>query len=101
EGYSFQVERLDDISLNEEKIDFCKIDVDGFELKALDGMKKTLEKYKPVVLIESIEHDSKESAEHYSDYESNAPLVREFFKELGCYNEAICCEDYNWLFLPK
>lgn len=35
-----------------DKLDFVKIDIEGAELFALQGMKKSLEKFKPLVLIE-------------------------------------------------
>lgn len=39
-------------SVDEQKIDFIKIDVEGAELFALTGMKIFLERYKPEILIE-------------------------------------------------
>lgn len=35
-----------------DKIDFVKIDTEGYDLQVLKGMKKTIKKYKPVFLIE-------------------------------------------------
>ena len=35
------------------KIDFIKMDVEGYELKTFQGAQQTLEKYKPIVLFES------------------------------------------------
>lgn len=48
------LKRLDDIisSLDINKIDFIKIDVDGHEPAFLEGAWKTLEKYKPTILME-------------------------------------------------
>jgi FkbM family methyltransferase len=83
--YSFRIERLDDIELGVERIDFVKIDVERYELKTLAGMRKTLEKYRPAVFIES--------------FEVNTTKVVEFFNELG-YIEPIAFIDSNWLFLP-
>ncbi len=39
-------------SLNLEKIDFIKIDVEGFEGNVLNGLKETIQKYKPTILLE-------------------------------------------------
>jgi FkbM family methyltransferase len=39
-------------SLNLDELDFLKLDVEGYEYFALEGAKNTLEKCKPVVLIE-------------------------------------------------
>ena len=48
------LKRLDDIidSMNIDKLDFIKIDVDGHEPAFLDGAWKTLKKYKPTILME-------------------------------------------------
>jgi len=48
------VQRLDDFVelLEPKKINLIKCDVEGFELHALLGMKKTLIKYKPVISLE-------------------------------------------------
>ena len=35
-----------------DKIDFIKIDVEGFENQVIIGMKKTLELFSPMILIE-------------------------------------------------
>lgn len=47
------LERLDDMDLQCEHIDFVKIDVEGHELSALQGMVKTIAQYKPKIFIES------------------------------------------------
>jgi len=44
--------RLDHFLKNEEKIDFVKIDVEGFEYCVLKGMKKILKKFRPKIIIE-------------------------------------------------
>jgi len=51
------LKRLDDVinSLNIDKIDFIKIDVDGHEPAFLEGALETLKKYKPTILME-IDH---------------------------------------------
>jgi FkbM family methyltransferase len=43
---------LDDFFSNIPKIDFVKIDVEGFEVEVLKGMKKTISKYKPKIWLE-------------------------------------------------
>jgi hypothetical protein len=49
-----QVVRLDDLieKLEVKQVDFVKIDVEGFESEVLDGMKRTIEKYKPIIFCE-------------------------------------------------
>ncbi len=51
---SVQLKSLDQIltALPETRIDFMKIDVEGGELNALKGSVKTIEKYKPFIMIE-------------------------------------------------
>lgn len=39
-----------------DRVDFVKIDVEGMELEVLRGAQRTLQKYRPVVLFETIEH---------------------------------------------
>jgi FkbM family methyltransferase len=51
---SVPVKTIDQIIKNEqfEKIDFIKIDVEGFELNVLEGAKNLIQKYKPTIQIE-------------------------------------------------
>jgi FkbM family methyltransferase len=50
----FEVELIviDDLILPEGRVDFVKIDVEGFEMKVLEGMRGTIEKFSPVFQIE-------------------------------------------------
>jgi FkbM family methyltransferase len=54
EKVDIKVEKLDDIftSLKINKIDFMKIDVEGYEYFVLEGAKETITKYKPKIVIE-------------------------------------------------
>lgn len=49
--------RLDDLMLEEnpDRIDLIKLDVEGAEALVLEGAQKTLEKYRPVVMMEVLE----------------------------------------------
>ncbi len=49
-----KVLRLDDEyeNMNMEKVDFVKIDVEGYELNVLMGMQEIIKKYKPKILVE-------------------------------------------------
>jgi len=51
---SLPVRKGDDYlkSLNLTKIDFIKMDIEGYEPQALRGLKNTLEKYRPIVFFE-------------------------------------------------
>ena len=46
-----QVIALDDLDI-QDNVKFVKIDVEGFELNVIQGMQKTLKKYKPYIMIE-------------------------------------------------
>tara|TARA_R110000824_G_scaffold219941_1_gene406936 strand:+ start:922 stop:1605 length:684 start_codon:yes stop_codon:yes gene_type:complete len=48
--YDIEVVELD--SIIKEKIDLIKIDVEGFEFEVLCGAKETIEKYRPIIIIE-------------------------------------------------
>lgn len=49
-----EVKTIDDTfsTLGLDRLDFMKIDVEGFELEVLDGAAKTLQQYKPRVILE-------------------------------------------------
>ncbi len=83
--FSLKIDRLDDIDLKEEKIDFVKIDVECFEPKTLAGSLETLKKYRPIVFIEV--------------FKKNRRFVNRFFKELG-YKKPKRFPACNFLFLP-
>lgn len=48
------IQRLDDLfnQLGNQKIDFIKIDVEGFEAKVIAGGKKLIQEYRPIVVLE-------------------------------------------------
>jgi FkbM family methyltransferase len=48
-----EVIKLDDFLIQNKipKIDFIKIDVEGYELKVLEGAKETIKKYSPVIVV--------------------------------------------------
>lgn len=47
-----EVKPLDDLDLKLRKLDFIKIDVEGNEMQTLRGAKKTIEKFKPILMVE-------------------------------------------------
>ena len=51
--------RLDDINIEEDHIDFVKIDVEDMEIYALKGMVKTLSKFKPKYIFVEVSVDDK------------------------------------------
>jgi len=48
-------------SLNLNKLNFMKIDVEGMEEKVFIGMKNTIQKYKPVILLESFQENNEKN----------------------------------------
>lgn len=46
---------LDDLLAEEDKIDFIKIDIDGYDFEAVQGCVKTLEKHSPLLLVELVD----------------------------------------------
>jgi len=63
------LDKLDNIKLGEDTIDFIKIDVEGHELYALQGARETLITFKPIIFIEI--------------FEVNQIKVHEFLENLG------------------
>lgn len=61
--------RLDDyVKKNKiEKIDFIKIDVDGYEYEVLKGAKEILEKYKPILCLEIGNYENKKGGYKLKD----------------------------------
>ena len=49
----FYLKTLDSLELPDEKIDLIKIDVEGAEVKTLEGAINTIKKHKPMIVIES------------------------------------------------
>lgn len=47
-----EVKPLDNLNLNLKKLDFIKIDVEGNEMQTLRGARKTIEQYKPILMVE-------------------------------------------------
>ncbi len=43
---------IDDILLKETHVDLIKIDVDGYEKNVLEGARKVIKKFKPIMIVE-------------------------------------------------
>jgi len=54
-----------DVVLNCSKCDFIKLDVEGFELKVLEGAKEILSKFKPFLAIELHEKENREKINQF------------------------------------
>lgn len=95
--------RLDDFEFTN-KISLIKIDVEGHELKVIEGAKKTIKKHRPNLLIEIEEQHSKEKLLksinyiqnlHYKSYifHNNALLQIKDHKDFN--------KEINFIFVPK
>lgn len=60
-------------SLNLEKLDFIKLDIEGYEINAISGGINTIKKYKPIIILE-------DWSDHYGNFNIN--LTKEKFKIL-------------------
>ena len=68
-GITVRCAKLDDVYKGTPSV--AKIDVEGHELEVLEGAKETLEKHKPVILIELLPHIE------------NSKKARAFLEEMG------------------
>jgi FkbM family methyltransferase len=91
--YEINTITLDSLKLK--KVDYIKIDVEGFEYSVLRGAMKTITKHKPIIVVESFVD--------LQDFGSlNPEQVNERFKDLlalGYTYEYV--DDFDFLFLPK
>ena len=61
EGYIEKGRNAQTDKFNLKKIDFIKIDVEGNEMQTLRGAKKTIEKFKPILMVEMEQRHHKEN----------------------------------------
>jgi len=52
-SHEITIVAIDDVDIGEGSVDFVKMDVEGFELRALHGMKNLIDKHNPVFQIEA------------------------------------------------
>lgn len=55
-------------SLNLDRLDFVKLDIEGMEVQVLNGMKNTLKRHKPMLMIEVIKSDNVAILEFIDSY---------------------------------
>ena len=78
---------------NLDKFDFIKLDIEGYEPKAINGALDSIKKYRPVITLECWSN-------HYGgvDYE----YTKNTFKMLINIGYSLSqIENSDWLFLPK
>ena len=103
--------KLDDFKFSN-KISFIKIDVEGHELKVIDGAKDTIKKHKPNLLVEIQEqHTKKKLLEsinyienlYYKSYifHNNALLEIKDYKEFNIDAKSAEQNEFNFIFIPK
>jgi len=112
-----EVKPLDELNLNLKKLDFIKIDVEGNEMQTLRGARKTIEKYKPVLMVEMEQRHHQENlwtliseiadwgySVNYLDREKLQPkILTEEFLNLQNPDNVKNYKDYinNIIFLPR
>jgi len=52
-SHEITIVAVDDVNIGEGKVDFVKMDVEGFEIEALKGMKKLIDTHSPAFQIEA------------------------------------------------
>ena len=81
---NLSLDKLDNIKIKENAVDFVKIDVEGHELEVLQGARETLIKYKPTVFIEA--------------FPDSRPKVHEYLTNLGYRLEKSFVNNYLYVF---
>jgi FkbM family methyltransferase len=84
-GSTIQVTTIDMLveELKLERVDFIKMDIEGAELRALDGGAKVIQRYRPVCAI---------ATEHTEDLFLNTKRVIEWFSSLNLDYRFVCSE---------
>lgn len=85
-----EMRMLDSFGFNE--LDFLKIDVEGYELKVLQGAVETLKRCRPCVIVEQKGHTPGGKL-HLSPGASPTPAV-DFLRSLGAYLRTVKAGDY-------
>lgn len=89
EGDDFDITTLDNENITD--LDFLKLDVEGYELFALMGGIKTIEKYKPTILIEQNHLSERYGVPIYG--------ARDFLISLGYVEVARCNKDIIMVYI--
>lgn len=68
-------------SMNLSRLDFMKLDVEGSEVAALKGAKETIERFRPVMFLESLPWD--------------APKIIEYIRSIGYVHQSVRSNYFN------
>jgi FkbM family methyltransferase len=78
EEYSGEIIILDEFFRNLDRLDFLKIDVDGFDFKVLEGAKNIIQRFRTIVFIELSEVDLNKNNNSVSD-------IISYFNDINYY----------------
>ena len=97
--YIIHIDKLDNMCL--ENISFIKIDVEGSELKVLEGAQETIIKYKPTIFIElwcTSKNNNKKIQNGTFDY-TNPLMSFAFLFKLGyiCFPISVDSDDFLFI----
>jgi FkbM family methyltransferase len=89
-----EIEAISIDSINLKKCSFIKLDLEGFEAKALLGAKETIKKYKPLILIEN-------KFEKRGFFNNKSPAEKILNKYGYCVLDKFGDNQIDWLFKHK
>jgi len=79
--------------LNLPRVDFIKIDIEGMEMEALGGARETIQKYRPILLIEKIKTDLRQLEQWLVD--NGYRLMALGINILAVHQGDVCLKDIN------
>lgn len=95
---AYRFKKLDDVRIAEKKIDLIKIDVEGQEVKVIEGAKKFLTKYKPLIWVELWPEDTDKL--WVEGIRGNRAKYKALMDELG-YEMVLKLNDGNFIYQHK
>ncbi len=103
ETFKINSRRIDDFKFDN-KISLMKIDVEGHEIEVIDGAKITIEKNKPVLLVEIEEQHSKKNVNDSINY-INTLGYNSFYYDKDSLKSTSKLKDFklynNFIFIPQ
>jgi FkbM family methyltransferase len=93
-----QTRTLDTLALRElklNKIDLVKIDAEGAEVEILEGMKETMERYSPILIVEVFQRNLEKTLRIVRNYEYN--VIRKIYESM----DPLTKENYIYLLAAR